>query len=156
MKHARNLDGGMPVTSMAEMTGLPAMVIGCLRAWNRGGAEGALVHLSSRLPEPMALGTFEALQDLAAVLGPHMRRPLRCHAANCACVGLDEAAFARFVEEAAFGQREDALMLACLMVEARAILPLTDAAGRLGLCLHRAGLCARRQAMPEPASTIRH
>ncbi len=156
MKHAREITGQMPVGQMAEMADLPGMVVSCLRQWNRGGAVAALEMLRAHMAEVQALATFEALQDLTEVLAPHMRRPLRCHAPHCACVGMDEAAFARFVEEAALGAREDALMLASLLVEARAILPLTDAAERLGLCLHRGSLCARRPVMPDPVSQTRH
>ena len=156
MKHAREITGQMPVGQMAEMADLPGMVISCLRQWNRGGAVAALEMLRRHMAQAQALATFEALQDLAEVLASHMRRPLRCHAPHCACVGLDEAVFARFVEEAALGLREDALMLASLLVEARAILPLTEAAGRLGLNLQRAALCTRRHVMPDPVSQTRH
>lgn len=156
MKHARDMTGQMPVADMSELTGLSGMAVCCLRHWNQGGAEAALAMLCARMADGQALVAFEALQDLTAVLAAHMRRPLRCHAPHCACLGMDEAAFARFVEEAAMGEREDALMLASLLVEARAILPLTDAAGRLGLSLHRAALCARRHVIPEAASRTRH
>jgi hypothetical protein len=106
--------------------------------------------------ETRAGAACAALQDVADSLGAHMRRPLRCHAPDCHCVGADEAAFARFVEEAALGGREDALMLASLLVEARGLLPLTDAAARLGLCLQRAVLYDQAQHMPDPVSPTRH
>lgn len=156
MKHARDITGQMPVAETAELAGLSGMVVSCLRHWNQGGAEAALAMLYARMADGQALLTFEALQDVTVVLAAHTRRPLRCHAPHCACVGMDEAVFARFVEEAALGEREDALMLASLLVEARAILPLTDAAGRLGLSLHRAALCARARDLSEPASQTRH
>ena len=154
MKHARDWTGQMPVDQMTQMDGLNRLTVAALRAWNAGGALRAHALLCERLAEPMALAAFEALHDLTEVLGPHIRRPLRCHAPQCACVGLDEAAFARFVEEAALGEREDALLLASILVQARAILPLTDAAARLGLCLHRAARAASR--IPDPASATRH
>jgi len=156
MKHTRAITGTAPVDHISEMTGLSGMVIACLRHWNSGGAAAALWLLRDRLGERQAGASFKALQDLADTLGTCMRRPLRCHAPHCHCVGSDEAAFARFVEEAALGVREDALMLASLLVDARGILPLTDAAGRLGLHLHRAALCEAMQRMPDPASPTRH
>lgn len=156
MKHARELSGQMPVGQMAEMQGLAGLAVACLRAWNEGGAIRAHAMLCERMAPPMALATFESLQDLTEVLGAQMRRPLRCHAPHCDCVGLDEAAFARFVEEAALGEREDALMLASLLVNARGILALTEAAARLGLCLHRAALRAQARRIPEPLSATRH
>lgn len=144
----------MPVDQMDQMDGLNRLTVAALRAWNAGGALRAHALFCDRMAEPMALAAFEALQDLTEVLGPHIRRPLRCHAPHCARVGLDEAAFARFVQEAALGEREDALLLASILVQARAILPLTDIAARLGLCLHRATLTAPR--IPDPASATRH
>ncbi|MEI4234102.1 hypothetical protein [Roseovarius sp. D22-M7] len=156
MKHARDITGPATVGHMAEMTGLKGMVITCLRQWNRGGAAAALAVLRDRMGETRAAAAFEALQDVADSLDAHMRRPLRCHAPHCHCVGADEAAFARFVEESALGGREDALMLASLLVEARGILPLTEAAARLGLCLHRAVLYESAQRMPDPVSRTRH
>jgi hypothetical protein len=156
MKHARTFTPDAPVAQMDEMTGLPGMVIACLRQWNRGGAPAALGLLRTQMANAPACAAFEALQDLTEVLGPHIRRPLRCHAPQCHCVGLDEAAFARFVEEAALGEREDALMLASLLVAPRGIMPLADAAGRFGLALHRALLCQRAQSIPDPVNTTRH
>ncbi|HKL54505.1 MAG TPA: hypothetical protein VJ893_00120 [Roseovarius sp.] len=156
MKHARTITPDAPVAQMDDMTGLPGLVIACLRHWNSGGAAAALGLLRGHMSEAAACAAFEALQDVTAVLGPHIRRPLRCHAPQCHCVGLDEAAFARFVEEAALGEREEALMLASLLVEARGIMPLADAASRLGLALHRAVLRQRVQSFPDPANKIRH
>lgn len=156
MKHVRHIAGNAPAGHISEMTDVAGMVISCLRHWNRGGAVAALALLRARVGERQGAASFAALQDLAGSLESGMRRPLRCHAPECPCVGSDEAAFARFVEEAAFGPREDALMLASLLVDARAILPLTDAAERLGLNLYRAALCKDMQRMPDPVSQTRH
>ena len=156
MKHARDITGTAPGGHMSEATGLSGMVIACLRHWNRGGAAAALGLLRERMGERQAGASFAALEDLADTLGSCMRRPLRCHAPHCHHIGSDEAAFARFVEEAALGVREGALMLASLLVDAHGILPLTDAAERLGLHLHRAALCEDLPRIPDPASQTRH
>jgi hypothetical protein len=156
MKHARDIMGPVPAGHISEVTPVSGMVIACLRQWNTGGAAGAFGLLRERLGERQATASFCALQDLADTLDACMRRPLRCHAPHCACVGADEAAFARFVEEAAFGAREDALMLASLLVDARGMLPLADAARRFCLVLHRAELCAAASRIPDPASQTRH
>ncbi|HKL64644.1 MAG TPA: hypothetical protein VJ886_00920 [Roseovarius sp.] len=140
MKHARDLSGELPVADMRGMQPLAALVIAALRGWNRGGAGAALVALRARMSEGQAAAAMAAMCDLAGVLGTARRRPLACHAPDCPCVGADEAAFARFVQAAALGEREDALLLASLMVDARAIIALTDAAQRFGLHLHRATL----------------
>ena len=60
------------------------------------------------------------------------RRPLMRHGHACPCLGTDEAAFARLVQTATEGEREDALMLACGMVRhdlAPAVVHLAQAAG---------------------------
>lgn len=156
MKHARDITGSTTVGDMTGVTHVADMVITCLRQWNRNGAAAAFALLRDRMGAAQAGASVRALQDLADILEAHMRRPLRCHAPHCSCVGTDEAAIARFVEEAAFGARDDALMLASLLVDCRGILPLTDAAARFGLCVHRAALCAAVRTMPEPTSQTRH
>ncbi|MDZ7709035.1 MAG: hypothetical protein U5K36_02240 [Roseovarius sp.] len=142
MKHPRDISGEVPVAAMQGMEPLPTLVIVALRGWNRAGAGAALVTLRDRMTEAQAAAAMAAMCDLAGILGVSRRRPLACHAPHCPCVGADEAAFARFVQEAALGDREDALLLASLMVEGPAIIGLTDAASRFGLHLHRATLRA--------------
>jgi len=140
MKHARDLSGELPVATMETLPRMSALLISALRGWNRGGAGSALDALRARMTEAQAAAAMAVMCDLAGILGTARRRPLACHAPHCPCVGADEAAFARFVQEAALGEREDALMLASLMVDARAIAGLTEAAQRLGLHLYRATL----------------
>jgi hypothetical protein len=157
MKHARDLSGDVPVAAMQAMHPLGAFVIAALRAWNSGGAGAALVALRARMSEGQAATAMAAMCDLAGILGAARRRPLACHAPHCPCVGADEATFARFVREAALGEREDALLLASLMVDARAITGLTDAAQRFGLHLHRATLReAAALTAGAPAGTTLH
>ena len=140
MKHPRDLSGEVPGAAMQGMEPLPTLVIAVLRGWNRGGAGAALVALRERMTEAQAAAAMAAMCDLAGILGTSRRRPLACHAPQCLCVGADEAAFARFVREAALGDREDALLLASLIVDGPAIIGLTEAAARFGLHLHRATL----------------
>jgi len=140
MKHARDLLDELHMADIRGMQPLAALVIAALRGWNRGGAGAALEALRARMREGQAAAAMAAMCDLAGILGTARRRPLACHGPDCPCVGADEAAFARFVQEAALGEREDALLLASLMVEAHAITGLAEAAQRFGLHLHRATL----------------
>ncbi|MFB9151573.1 hypothetical protein [Roseovarius ramblicola] len=140
MKQVRDLSGELPVGAIEGLQPLAVLVIAALRGWNRGGAGAALVALRARMSEGQAAAAMAAMCDLAGILGTARRRPLACHAPQCPCVGADEAAFARFVQEAALGEREDALLLASLMVDGPAIVCLTRAAQRFGLQLHRATL----------------
>jgi hypothetical protein len=157
MKHARDLSGELPVAAMQGMEPLAALVIGALRGWNRGGAGAALATLRAQMTEGQAAAAMAAMCDLAGILGAARRRPLACHAPECPCVGADEATFARFVREAALGEREEALLLASLMVDGLAITGLTDAAQRFGLHLYRATLRdAAAFAAARPAGTTLH
>jgi hypothetical protein len=59
------------------------------------------------------------------------------HAPGCPCAGADECVFARFVALAAEGAREDAVLMAALMVRADLALGLALQAERIGLRLMR-------------------
>lgn len=86
--------------------------------------------------------------QLSQLCHGHARRPLCPHALQCACLGGDEACFARMVASAAEGAREDALMMALLLVRADIAPLVTGLAQDAGLALRRMTL--REQA----ASTV--
>lgn len=71
--------------------------------------------------------------QLLAMLHSHGRRPLVNHSAGCGCVGADEAVFVQFVGLAAEGQREDATLMALLMVRAEVAPLAVSLAEQLGL-----------------------
>ncbi|WP_412105127.1 hypothetical protein [Sulfitobacter sp. D35] len=79
-----------------------------------------------------ALRTFE---DLFGLCTARSRRPMMRHAVNCACVGSDEACFCNFIATALEGDREDALLIATLMVRADFAPALTALATEYGLAL---------------------
>ena len=56
------------------------------------------------------------------------------HALDCPCAGSDECVFARFVALAAEGAREEAVLIATLIVRADVALGLTALAESVGLC----------------------
>lgn len=78
--------------------------------------------------------------QLVQLCNGHARRPLCPHALNCACLGGDEACFARMVASAAEGAREDALMMALLLVRADIAPIVTGLAQDAGLSLRRMAL----------------
>ena len=57
------------------------------------------------------------------------------HAADCACLGADEACFANFIATATTGEREDALLMAMLLVRPDVAPQLCAVAMNLGLAL---------------------
>lgn len=140
MRHARDLTGDPLAATSGGLSPVTALVVAVLRGWNAGGPGQAMEVLRAHMTEPRAGAAMAALCDLAGVLGAHRRRPAGCDALHGAGLGADEVGFARFVDCAALGERDAALLMATRLVEARATLSLTDAAARLGLHLHRATL----------------
>ena len=116
--------GSAPVGVYDDLDPLGRAAVSCLRLLRRD----ARVEAAG----PMA--------DLCGLCVRFGRRPLCAHAEDCPCLGGDEACFARLVELAAAGEREEALMLAMLLVRAD-VAPLAVAMAE------QAGLGAMRMAM---------
>lgn len=154
MKHDRDMVGAFPVSALDRLPPGEALVVLCLRRWSDGpGAVEALL-----LPALGPSGTRSCLRAFGEMMGlmqRHCRRPLVQHGQACRCVGSDEAVLAHFVMIAATGEREDAMLIASLLVEGPLLLPMAEAARAAGLYLYQAGL---RQAarFPEPANATRH
>lgn len=134
--HDRRI-GGSAVGQLTHLDDLSACAVIYLRLWSDGPDGQAAVwndlvcglgHARGRA----ALASFEALVGL---LGRHGRRPLMRHAAGCACLGADEACFANFIATATTGEREDALLMAMLLVRPDVAPHLCATAMNLGLAL---------------------
>lgn len=100
----------------------------CLRLWS-DAVEGR-----SALPEGHST---ELLRQICGLCASYGRRPLMRHGLGCACLGADEACFAHMVAAAATGAREDALMLAALIVRPDLAPALVALSEQLGLALNR-------------------
>lgn len=94
--------------------------------------------------------------DLCDLCQRHARRPLCRHHLNCACLGADEACFAQMVAAAAEGAREDALMMAMLIVRADLAPLVAGLAQDAGLALRRMALrvTPARQPTHPPATAL--
>lgn len=125
--------GGAAVATMGSLPGPERRLVAMLRLWAEGGAGRA--QLSADLP-PATLGLF---RDLVTLLAETGRRPLLRHALDCHCVGSDEAVFAHFVTTAATGEREDAMMIATLLMRVDMAPLAVSLAQSLGLALARGG-----------------
>jgi hypothetical protein len=68
------------------------------------------------------------------------------HGPDCRCVGGDEAAFAHLVAAAAADEREDAALMASLLVRPGIALEAVALAGQFGLGLRRMQLSCRAPA----------
>ncbi|WP_411889251.1 hypothetical protein [Yoonia sp. SDW83-1] len=124
---------------MADLSPIEASLILYMRLWCDGsdGQTAVWSDLSQALGPQRgrsALGAFEMLFNLCA---RHGRRPLMRHAVGCCCVGADEACFANFVMTAATGERDDAMLIATLLVRADVAPVITSVAAQVGLALHQ-------------------
>lgn len=103
------------IARLADLTPLERQVIGCAR------------RCRTRTDEP-ASGSFAEFFDLVA---GHARRPLCGHAVDCPAVCSDECVLARFVALAAEGAREEAILIASLLVRPDVALYLAGYAERV-------------------------
>jgi hypothetical protein len=135
--------GGLPVGHLDTLPPLEGLSVRALRRWCDGGPEALAEDLAGSLGGrgDEAAQAFDALcrHCLASC-----RRPFMRHGCACPCLGADEAAFARLVQTATEGEREDALMLACCMVRPDLAPGLVHLAQAAGLALAWA-LAARGQ-----------
>lgn len=80
------------------------------------------------------------------------------HALHCKCLGADEACFANFIATAATGEREDAMLIATLIVRADVAPLIASLAAEVGLAFRQMQLAAPRHIarMVEPAQRTLH
>jgi hypothetical protein len=124
-------------------------LVGLLRRLTAGPAARATAEalLDRRAGPDMAQRVIAAFDGFWRQIALHGRRPLMRHGTGCTCLGADEACLATLVEAAAEGAREDALLMACLVVRPDLSPMVVADAAALGLALHRLVLRAPR---PEP------
>jgi hypothetical protein len=139
--------GAAPVGRLAELPPLERQVICWLRLWSEGpaGRATAIDEFADRHGRPATERLATRFGELLLVMARHARRPLLGHAPGCPCVGGDECVLARFVALAAEGAREEAILMAALIVRADLALALAALAEEVGLGLMRAGRSHRLQ-----------
>lgn len=138
--------GAASVGRLTDLDPVEAGAVLYLRlCWDNPDALAALTDDFTPLLGPSA-GSVAARSfvQLAVMCQSHGRRALCAHALTCACLGGDEACFARLVADAANGAREDALMMAMLLVRADFAPIVTGLAQEAGLALQRMALRADR------------
>ena len=59
---------------------------------------------------------FQSFKDLCEIIFHHGRRSLIRHQLDCSCVGADESCFAQLILRAANNYKEDATLIALLLV----------------------------------------
>ncbi|WP_422075507.1 hypothetical protein [Tranquillimonas rosea] len=128
--------------SVASFDSLPkdeAMFIRYLRLWCAGADEQSEVwnDIAARLGPARGRQALSTFEDLVGLVLRHARRPIMLHGLTCSCVGADEAVLAHLVTLATSGEREDAMLIATLLVRADVSPLVTSLAQSFGLALHR-------------------
>lgn len=131
-----------PIGHLADLPADEADLIVTLRQWCDGPSGQAAVwnSFATRLGPEKGRRALRAFEDLVTLFDTHSRRQLMRNEVCCRCVGADECVFARFVSQAAAGAREDAMLMAMLIVRPDMAPGLTALAEQVGLIL-RQGLC---------------
>jgi hypothetical protein len=128
--------GAAPIARLDGLPPLERRVIRCLRLWC-GGPEGERAVRWEVGRDGGGERLARSFGELLALTAGHARRPLLGHALDCPCAGSDECIFARFVALAAEGAREEAVLMAALIVRADIALGLATVAEEVGLGLMR-------------------
>lgn len=113
-------DGAQPVGKLSQLNEQGRMVVTLFRG-------------SNALREGSDMGRI--FDQMMLVFRRHARRPLVHHGMSCDCLGADEAVLAQFVRLAARGKREDACLMAMLLVRADVAPLAVSLAEQLGLLI---------------------
>ncbi|MCA8880439.1 MAG: hypothetical protein KDA73_10895 [Rhodobacteraceae bacterium] len=142
--------GGMPVGGLADLPALEFRAVRCLRLWCDGpdGWTRMQAEMADLVGPCRACRLGEAFDLTCRLMLEFCHRPLVRHEVDCPCLGADEATFAHLVRLAGLGDREEAMLLATHLVRADMAPIVVSHAARVGLELHRAGLCDSARARP--------
>lgn len=145
------VQGGAAVGRFTDLAPLEQAVVHSLRLWSEGpdGRASLQADWAACHGEATAQTLADRFGELLDCALRHARRPLMCHTPGCPCAGGDESVFARFVALAAGGEREEAVLIATLMVRADLALCLADLAADVGRGMMRAQPVVWVTAAPE-------
>jgi hypothetical protein len=158
MTSAQDKRGGAPVGFITELDGIEAASVIYLRLWCDGPDSQASVwnDFASCLGTEQGRKALGAFEDLCNLCSRHGRRPLMRHSVNCKCLGADESCFANFIGTAATGDRDDAMLIATLLVRPDVAPLITSLATDFGLALKRMKLRAPQHMVDASSPTHSH
>lgn len=138
--------GGAPVGFIDDLDGIEASSVIYFRLWSDGPEAQAQVwnDLATGLGVEHGRKALQSFEMLCSLCARHGRRPLMRHSIQCKCIGADESCFASFIATAATGQREDAMLIATLLVRPDVAPLVSSLAADFGLALARMRLSAPR------------
>jgi hypothetical protein len=147
MTNAQDNRGAAPVGFITELDGIEAASVIYLRLWSDGLDSRVSVwnDFVSSLGVDQGRKALKSFEDLCGLCTKHGRRPLMRHSVNCKCLGSDESCFANFIATAATGDRDDAMLIATLLVRPDVAPLITSLAANFGLALKRMNLRAPQQ-----------
>jgi hypothetical protein len=139
MSDAQENRGGAPVGNIADLDAIAAATVLYFRMWCDGADNQARVwaDFAATLGVEQGRDALKSFEQLCKLCTQHGRRPLLRHSVSCKCVGADESCFANFIASAALGDREDAMLIATLIVRADIAPLITSLATDVGLALKR-------------------
>lgn len=131
--------GGATVGRLSDLTPIEAGAVMYLRLWaeGSGGRADAASDFDIALGKDHGSIAMLTLDRLCTLCARHGRRPLVRHGLGCACLGADENCFAQMIAAASEGAREDAMMMASLIVRPDFAPALASLSEELGLALRR-------------------
>ncbi len=141
--------GGAAVGRLTDLDPVEAGAVLYLRLWSDGpnGRADAASDFDIALGQDHGRAAMLTLDRLCSLCTSHGRRPLIRHGLGCTCLGADENCFAQMIAAAAEGAREDAMMMASLIVRPDFAPALASLSEELGLALRR-----MTSAMPLPTT----
>lgn len=144
MSAPSDLRGAAPVGALDALPPAEAAAVRWLRLWCEGpdGWTAMQADMEALVGPRRAAALAEAFDLTCRLTLEFRRRPLMRHAAACPCLGADEATFAHFLTLAGLGERDEAMLVAILLIRADMAPVLVDTATRIGLEIHRAILAA--------------
>ncbi len=131
--------GGAAVGRLSDLSPIEAGAVMYLRLWGDGpaGRADAASDFDIALGVDHGQAAMLTLDRLCSLCATHGRRQLVRHGLGCACLGADENCFAQMVGAAAEGAREDAMMMASLIVRPDFAPALASLSEDLGFALRR-------------------
>jgi len=144
-----------PVARLDSLPRLQAWCVTALRQWMGGaaGREALAADLTARHGADAAPALLNRLAGTLDLLARHGQRHFAHNPAGSDAVSPDEAFVAHFVATAATGEREEALMLAMLLVRADLAPALVARAQALGLGVLRVDSAAGRTCCGQKGTT---
>ncbi|WP_170718420.1 hypothetical protein [Ruegeria profundi] len=131
--------GGAAVGRLTDLAPIEAGAVMYLRLWSEGakGRADAASDFDIALGANQGRAAMLTLDRLCSLCASYGRRPLIRHGLGCACLGADENCFAQMIAAASEGAREDAMMMASLIVRPDFAPALASLSEELGMALRR-------------------